>query len=63
MRCYFMRNGHIAAVEYLTTPDDDGRIAEARELFRSKGASRGADGFEVWDGLRFLYRFPPGETP
>ncbi len=55
-----MKNGQIAAVEYLTKTDDDERIAEASGLFTLKGVPRGADGFEVWDGPRFLYRFPPG---
>ena len=58
MRCYFMRDGHIGAVEYLTAADDQGRIAEARNLFETSGKKRGADGFEVWDGPRFIYRFP-----
>lgn len=53
-----MSDGHIAAVEFLTTTTDEDRIAEARELFNAKGKPRGADGFEVWDGPRFLYRFP-----
>jgi hypothetical protein len=57
MRCYFMRDGHIAAVELLSANTDDGRIAEARELFNAKGKPRGAEGFEVWDGSRFVYRF------
>ena len=58
MRVYFMTGGHIAAVEYLTKTDDEGRIAEARGLFTLKGVPRGHDGFEVWDGPRFVYRYP-----
>jgi hypothetical protein len=53
-----MKGGHIAAVEYLTETTDDGRIAEATELFEAKGKPRGAEGFEVWDGPRFVYRYP-----
>ena len=53
-----MRDGHIAGVELLTTTVDEDRIAEARKLFDVKGKPRGADGFEVWDGPRFVYRFP-----
>ena len=53
-----MRDGHIAAVEYLTAAGDEERIADARHLFETKGWPRGADGFEVWDGARFVYRFP-----
>lgn len=58
MRCYFMKHGQIFAVDYLRQNTDEARIAEARELFRLKGAKHGADGFEVWDGARFVYRFP-----
>ena len=58
MRVYFMKGGHIAAVEFLTQPTDQSRIAEAEMLFEKKGLARGADGFEVWDGPRFVYRFP-----
>jgi hypothetical protein len=58
MRCYFMRNSHIESVEFLAATDDQGRIEEAREVFISKGGKFQADGFEVWDGGRFVYRFP-----
>jgi hypothetical protein len=58
MRCYFIRDGHIRAVEYLTQKTDEERIVEAAQLFECKGKPRGADAFEVWDGARFLYRFP-----
>jgi hypothetical protein len=63
MRCYFMRGGRIAAVEFLTATTDQGRIAESLELFETKGMPTGAEGFEVWDGPRFLYRFPEGQPP
>jgi len=58
MRCYFMRDGHIGAVEFLNATDDEGCRAEARRLFETSGKSHGADGYEVWDGPRFIYRFP-----
>jgi hypothetical protein len=58
MRCYFLKDGHIAAVELLKTISDADRIAESRELFKIKGKPRGADGFEVWDRRRFIYRYP-----
>jgi hypothetical protein len=63
MRCYFMKDGHIAAVEPLTQSTDAGRIAEAREFFELKGKPRGAEGFEVWDGTRFVYSYPERPTP
>ena len=62
MRVYFMKGGHIASVELLSQTTDEGRIAEARELFTQKGVPRGAEGFEVWDLNRFVYRYPD-ETP
>ncbi len=63
MRVYFMKGGRIGGVEYLAATDDEGRIAEARELFTMKGVPRGAEGFEVWDGTRFVYRFPSEPHP
>jgi hypothetical protein len=63
MRCYFMRGGHIAGVEFLTATTDEGRIAESLELFEAKGMTSGAEGFEVWDGPRFVYRFPEEGAP
>lgn len=53
-----MKDGHIGAVEILTATDDIGRIAEALTLYQNSGMKRGADGFEVWDGPRFVYRWP-----
>jgi hypothetical protein len=58
MRCYFKKGARITSVEFLTGSDDEARIAEARTLFAEKGTPAGADGFEVWDGKRFVYRFP-----
>jgi hypothetical protein len=58
MRVYFMRDGHIGAVEFLKSAKDAARIDEARQLFETVGKPKGADGFEVWDGPRFIYRFP-----
>ncbi|HEX4485418.1 MAG TPA: hypothetical protein VH088_04080 [Terriglobales bacterium] len=64
MRCYFMKGGRIAAVEFLTETTDEGRIAEAQGLYEVKGKPRGADGFEVWDGGRFVHCFPiPKQIP
>jgi hypothetical protein len=57
MRCFFMKNGRICGVEYLQETADSSRIAEARELFETRGLPIGAEGFEVWDGTRFVYRF------
>ena len=58
MRCYFMKQGHIAGVEFMHSKTDEACIAEAREAYKLNGEPRGAEGFEVWDGPRFLYRYP-----
>ena len=58
MRCYFVKGGRITAIELLSQTTDDGLIAQARELFVMKGVPRGAEGFEVWDQARFIYRYP-----
>ena len=64
MRVYFVKSGHILAVRNLTANDDAARIAEARDLFESDGKKREAEGFEVWDGSRFVYRYPaPNGNP
>lgn len=62
LRCYFMKDGHIAAVEFLKATDDQARLDEARKLFEKTGRPRGADGFEVWDGAQFIARFPEQQT-
>ena len=51
MRCYFMRDGHIESVEFLTAADDRIRIEEARHVFNINCSKFEADGFEVWDGV------------
>jgi hypothetical protein len=53
-----MSGGHIAAVEFLKATDDAERIAEAKALFVANALKYYADGFEVWDGPRFVHRFP-----
>ena len=75
MRCYFMRDGHIAAVEVLTAGVSDAEAIEiSRALFHEREASGFYDGFEVWDQARHVYRFlssndahhgryPPGSSP
>jgi len=58
-----MKGGHIAAVEYLSQSDDIGLIAQSLELFEKKGLPYRAEGFEVWDGPRFVHRFPEDPRP
>jgi hypothetical protein len=64
MRCYFMRDGHIAAVEILPDASSDGdAIKQACMLFVSR-LRDSFDGFELWDQARKVYCYPEpdGET-
>jgi hypothetical protein len=58
MRCYFTRDGRIQGVENLMAAEEAAAIAESQRLFRTLGKARMAEGFEVWDAGRCLYRFP-----
>ena len=60
MRCYFLKDGHIANVELLQMADDQDLIAQSEKLYEARSKPRGAEGFEVWDGGRFVYRWPSG---
>jgi len=61
-----MRGSSIANVEFLDAPSDDELIRQALLAFE-KHADRAYDGFEVWDGKRFVYRYraatKSGERP
>jgi hypothetical protein len=59
MRCYFMHNGHIAAVEVLTPASDEDAIKQSAALFRERSGR--FDGFELWDRDRFVHRHPDAE--
>lgn len=56
MRCYFMREGHIASIEMLTGLSDKDAVAKAHMLFSDRGGR--FDGFEVWDRARVIMRHP-----
>jgi hypothetical protein len=56
MRCYFLREGHIAAVEMLTGLSDHDAVAKAHMLFSERGNR--FDGFEVLDHARVVIRHP-----
>jgi hypothetical protein len=62
MRCYFMRGGRIEGVTFLKSGPDDALIEEARSVFAQR-AGQHFDGFEVWDGTRFVYRSDVTSTP
>jgi hypothetical protein len=54
VRCYFLRNNRIEAVELLQPGPDKELIEQAASLFVARGDQY--DGFEVWDARRFVYR-------
>ena len=56
MRCYFLSDGHIVAVEILAGLSDEEAIAKAHELYAERGALY--EGFEVWDRARVVIRHP-----
>ena len=61
MRCYFLRDGHIAGVEIAATPAPPGfsdRDAIARAHILSSKRKGPLDGFEVWDSGRAVLRHP-----
>lgn len=58
MRCYFLREGHIGAVEVLTDASDDAAVKEAEALFAKRKDKEDFAGFEVWDRARFVHRYP-----
>ena len=62
MRCFFLRDGRIQGVEFLSADEDEALVSQARALFETAGKTRRADGFEVWDGKRCIYRFPDARS-
>jgi hypothetical protein len=56
MRCFFLRNGHVAEVEMLTGLSDQEAIAKADLLFSERSAH--FDAFEVWERARMVLRHP-----
>ena len=56
MRCYFMRDGHIEAVEELSGLADNEAIEKAHALFLER--KNLYQGFEVWERARVLVRHP-----
>ena len=59
MRCYFMRDGHIAAVELLDVKSDEEAVEKSRALFEERKSK--FEGFEVWDHARKIAHGPPRE--
>jgi hypothetical protein len=59
MRCFFMRGGHIQAVEELPGLSDEEAVEKARQMFDERKAARNYDGFEVWFLDRMVIQCPP----
>ena len=60
MRCYFMRGGHIVAVELLEAESDEHAIELGKAKFQERSNEK-FDGVEIWDKARPLYRYPPDD--
>jgi hypothetical protein len=58
MRCYLMRGGHIASVEFLQEGPDAVLIKQSHTHFEARKLETPFDGFEVWDGARRVYTHP-----
>jgi hypothetical protein len=56
MQCYFMRGGHIEAIEELPGLSDEEAIAKAHAMFSAQ--KHVYEGFEVWNRSRVLIRHP-----
>jgi hypothetical protein len=62
MRCYFMRNGHIASVEILEGVSDDAAAIKLGSASFLKRLRDGFEGFEIWERERMVFRYPEDET-
>jgi hypothetical protein len=58
MRCYFMRDGHIAGVEEMPGLSDEEAIEKGRQMFEARKARFAYDGFEVWKLAQVLTQYP-----
>ncbi len=56
MRCYFMRNGRIEAVEELPGLSDEQALAKAHALFSER--KHEFEGFELWNRTHLIVRHP-----
>ena len=63
MRCYLMRGGHIASVEFLEQRSDEHLIKQGHSWFEKRNTDGRFDGFEGWDGVRCVYVFPEVPNP
>ncbi len=58
MRCFFLRGGHIAAVELMPGLTDEQAVEKCRLLYESRRSKEGYQGFEVWEEARMVHQHP-----
>jgi len=64
MRCYFTYEGRFWAAQPIDAASDDDAIAKAIRAYYDRidaGTRPVCDGFELWDGMRFIHRHGPGD--
>jgi hypothetical protein len=61
LRCYFIQNDRVSAVESLTASSNEEAIREAQRLFRKQQWR--FSGFEIWERSRFIHRYLEGSCP
>jgi hypothetical protein len=59
VRCYFMRGGHIRAVEEMPGLSDEEAVAKGHQMLVERRTM--FEGFEVWDRSRMVIQYPPIE--
>ena len=62
MRCYFMRNGHIAAVEILDDVKDDATAIKRGSALFLQRVRAGFEGFEIWERDRMVFQYPEDDS-
>lgn len=55
MRCFFIRDGHVAGVEILRPGDDEDLIKQGWAVFNAHPKKASFQGFQVWDLARRVY--------
>ena len=58
MRCYFLRGGHIVAVEELPGFSDAEAVEKASWLFAARRRMYDLDRLEVWKRTQFIFQYP-----
>jgi hypothetical protein len=59
MRCFFLRKGHIVAVEMLPGLSNAEAVEKSHEMFEARKDEAQYEAFEVWELSRMVMRYPP----